>query len=267
MDAAGEDLAPFLAKASARLPVLDLAPLFVPANQRRTFVALAVLHGELREAIFELSDARVTVVKCGWWAEELSGLSRGAARHPATRALAGQPGDWAELAASVLVAAAEPEPTADLEAALHALLPFAATWAGIDRRLSDSSASAEACSRLWAVHWLRQRLQYGLASADAARLPLALFARHGLRRGQLGEPAAEPLLRDAAAMLLEAQPPLSKGLPYLTRLAADADRRWLEARRFGPAASEGAALTRPWRAWRAARDAAFRDAAAKPLGT
>jgi hypothetical protein len=58
----------FVAKWHRREPEMALAEVFCAPEQRARFRAWGALVHELREAAFELSDARVTAVKSQWWA-------------------------------------------------------------------------------------------------------------------------------------------------------------------------------------------------------
>ena len=69
----------FVAKWHRREPEMALAEVFCAPEQRPRFRAWGALVHELREAAFELSDARVTAVKSQWWAEELVSVARAAA--------------------------------------------------------------------------------------------------------------------------------------------------------------------------------------------
>jgi hypothetical protein len=256
-----EGLAAFFAKAEAREPLLGPALVFVPADSRPVFQAWSALLAELRECVFELSDPRVTAVKAGWWVEELEGLSRGAARHPLTRVLARHPAPWARVAATLMDVATELDPPSDLEAAMLALRPLADALVAVERQLFEADdADAEARGRALAIGWLRHRLQRGLEAADRARVPLALFARHGLRREQLAAPDAEALRRDWAGRLHDALPSAAKTRwAYAGLLSLDADRRALSELASGRTRAPGRlhALARVWRAWRLARNAAL----------
>ena len=88
MTPAADPTAHFVDKWHRREPEMALAEVFCPPERRPVFRAWGALVHELREAAFELSDARVTAVKCQWWAEELLGLAQGRSRHPLTGPLA-----------------------------------------------------------------------------------------------------------------------------------------------------------------------------------
>lgn len=271
-------LAAFFAKAEAREPLLGAAVGFVPSASRVVFRAWCGLLAELRECAFELSDPRITVVKAGWWAEELDGVARGAARHPLTRVLLAHGGPWQGAGDALLAVAGDADPAADLDGAIAALHPLADALVGIERHLfgaagpaSDASrhapaaADADAQRRALAIHWLRIRLERGQDAPDRARVPLGLFARHGLRREQLATAAADPLRRDwatrlHAALPMPAEAPSSAGpWPYPRLLALAADRSALDALAAGrtPHRGKGAGFLDVGRAWRLARNAAL----------
>jgi len=254
-------LAAFFAKAQAREPILGAALGFVPQASRPPFQAWTGLLAEVRECVFELSDPRVTALKVGWWVEELDGVARGAARHPLTRALARHGGPWGAVAAALTAAATDLDPAPDLERAVAALLPLADALLAVEWHLfAITGGDAEAQSRALALGWLRHRIERGLEAADRGRVPLALFARHGLRREQLAAPEATALRRDWAARL-HAALPVASGLPwaYPRRLSLEADRRALAALAAGRPEESGRlhAIVLVGRAWRLARNAAL----------
>lgn len=258
----------FFAKAESREPLLRAALGFIPLHARPMFKAWTGLLAELRECAFELSDPRVTALKAGWWAEELDGMARGAARHPLGRALLARelprvPEAWAAAAEALPGVASDLDPTADRDAAIAALLPLAAALVDIERALFGARDDAGAQGRALAAHWLRHRLERGLDAADRARVPLALFARHGLRREQLASPAAAALRRDWAAELKGEADALHASCrstwPYPRLVSLTADRRALSALASGrePAPDPTPSIGDVWRAWRLARNAAL----------
>ncbi len=274
-----EGLASAFAKAEAREPWLDAAQGFVPVAHRTPFRAWAALLSALRECVFELSDPRVTAVKATWWAEELNGVARGAARHPLTRCLRPLGGPWSGLSVPLLELASDLDPAADLAATLQRLAPLANAIVALECHLfptgaatpgsaaavghdalspADLGAQAQALS----VHWLRQRLRQGASSEDRARIPLALFARHGLRREQWAEVEGAALRQDWAGQLHQALPASSAPTwPYLRRLTLEADRRALKKLASGTEESALSLSGFPalWMAWRAARNAVLQS--------
>lgn len=252
-DAIGPDsIKHFVGKWQAREPEMRVAQVFCPPARLPRFLAWGGLLHELREALFELSDARVTGVKCGWWAEELIGLDGGRHRHPLTEALAGSSAPWRELGRAVLAQAGDDARQADTAEAIAALLPLAQAAVAVEGALFDRQAG-DAAARALAVHWLWHRLPEGLASEDRARLPMHLFARHAVTAEALAAGEGMPLLRDWATELAAALPPLTGGpLPAQFRQRFDAARlaRLADGKGFTPPPDLGTL----WRAWRAARD-------------
>lgn len=262
MDAIDEDVTAFFAKAEARDPILGAAVGFVPAASRGRFRAWVALLSELRECAFELSDPRVTAAKAGWWAEELDGMARGAARHPLSRRLAREGLRWRGVSDTLLEVAADLDPAGDLEGAIAALSPLARALVAVEDPLFGAAGDGEGAerrARALALHWLHHRLAQGLASSDHARVPLALFARHGLRRGQLADPEAAALRRDWAATLRQALPADAIHWPYPRALLLGSDRRALGLLAEGRAPVRGRfdAVGDVWRAWSIARNAAL----------
>lgn len=244
----------YVGKWQAREPEMRVASVFCPPPRRVRFLAWGALLHELREALFELSDARVTGVKCGWWAEELIGLDAGRHRHPLTEALTGTTAPWRELGRAVLTQAGDEARQADTAEAIAALLPLARTVIAVEAALFDAEAS-ESSARALAVHWLWQRLPAGLAAEDRARLPMHLFARHALTTEALAAGEGMPMLRDWANELAAALTADLSGaaLPSQARRRFDAVRlaRLAAGKGFAPPPALGTL----WEAWRAARRA------------
>jgi hypothetical protein len=255
-----EGLRASFSKAAGREPLLAAGLAFVPRASRPAYAAWCGLIGELRETLFERSDPRVTGMKSLWWAEELAGWRRGAFRHPVGRPLVAQPalaGTWESVADAIPLLAAEPEPTPDAEAALDALWPLSEALVQVERVLFAAGGDATAQARALAVHWLRHRLEQGLEAPDRARVPLALFARHGLRRDQLASAEAAPLRRDWAARLLSELPAAPvRGWAYPRTLALAEDLARLSAIQAGRSTPTRGSLSRVWQAWRLARRSA-----------
>ena len=249
-DANPEALAHFVGKWQAREPEMAIAEVFCPPALRPRFQAWGALLHELREARFELSDARVTGVKLGWWAEEMLGLGEGRGRHPATAVLAGTSAPWSALGRALIGDAPDERP-ADTAAALAGLLPLARAVVEVEAALFDAAASDEAVRSL-AVHWLLQRLPAGLAAEDQARVPMHLFARHGLTAAELAQGQGEALLCDWARELGESLPQ-PRDAAFLRRARARFDDARLRRLAAGRGFSEPPAPATLWRAWRAAR--------------
>lgn len=256
-----EGLRAAFGKAEAREPLLGAAAGFVPMGSRAVFMAWVALLEELRECLFELSDPRVTAVKAGWWAEELDGVARGAARHPLTRALVRCGGPWAGVGGALLAVASDDAPAADRDGAFALLLPLAKALVRIEAHLFGATTEFDAQARCLAVHWLRHRLERGLEASDRGRVPLALFARHGLRREQLAGSEGEALRRDWAGQLQSLLPDAPvPGWAYSRVIVLQADRRALRMAAEGhrPSKHPLRGFSDVWHAWRCARNAALR---------
>jgi len=240
----------FVAKWHRREPEMALAEVFCPPEARPRFRAWGALVHELREAAFELSDARVTAVKSQWWAEELVNLGQGRGRHPISAVLDVPSLPWTALARALLELAQFDARPADVAQALDQVKPLAQALANAEAALfgeSPAPGSAEAIT----VHLLLQRLPAGLAAEDQARLPLNLLARHGLTAAQVAAGQGEPLLRDWARALVAAQPAPAGTL--FRRLRTGFDRVRLQRLAAGRGFAPPAAPLSVWRAWRIAR--------------
>ena len=250
----------FIAKWHRREPEMALAEVFCAPPARARFRAWGALVAELREAVFELSDPRVTAVKAPWWAEELLRFADGLGRHPLAADLASPPpaGEagpvpWRELAGAVLRQVQADGRPGDAGQAVAHVRPLAVAIAAVESALfpSPRPSSADAV----AVHLLWQRLPRGLGDDDHALVPMTLLARHGLTGAQLaaGAEGGDALLRDWAGALLHALPAKVDGEPLFRRVRSGLDRvalrRLVAGRGFVP---ELAPVT-VWRAWRLAR--------------
>lgn len=248
-----DETAHFVAKWLAREPEMQFAELFCPPDQKLRFRAWGALLHELREALFELSDARVTGVKLGWWAEEMFNMEQGAQRHPLTSALAGSAAPWRALGRALPAQAGIDERPVDANAAIDQLLPIARAVLAVEAGLFDSTVSPEA-ERSLSVHWLLQRLPRGLASEDQARIPMHLLARHGatIARIAAGEDAA--VLRDWAGELADCLPERLPGAALITRSRHRFDKARLLRLAAGRGFTEAAPVKSLWHAWQAARN-------------
>ena len=244
-------IAHYVRKWQAREPEMAIAEVFCPPSQRQRFLAWGALLHELREARFELSDARVTGVKLGWWAEEMFGLAQGRSRHPGTEALAGTAAPWSELGRALLDGWDEDVRAADTAGAIGALQPLARSVTAVEAALFDVGHDDEA-SRSLAIHWLLQRLPGGLVAGDQARLPMHLLARHGVTAAELAQGQGEALLRDWARELGAALP-TPRGAALIRRSRAAFDRARLARLAAGRGFAAPPAPATLWRAWRAAR--------------
>lgn len=255
MDGKAQDAgAHFVGKWLQREPEMALAEVFCPVADKPVFRAWGALLHELRESLFEISDPGVARIKTAWWAEEIIGLGQGRQRHPLGEELLGRDAPWSPLGRALMAFEADSIRATDTDEAVAALLPLAEAVLQVECGLFSARQSADA-SRSLAIHWLLQRLPEGLASEDQARIPMHLFARHGITAAELPTARAEPLLRDWAKELLSALSPALPGAALVRRSRAGFDHarlhRLASSNRFGP---PPAPLTL-WRAWRAARRA------------
>ena len=246
-------IAHFVAKWHRREPEMALAQVFCPPDQRPRFRAWGALVHELREAAFELSDARVTAVKCQWWAEELANLPQGRGRHPISADIAAPGLPWTRLARALIEQSLLDERPGDARAALAHMQPLAQALAEVEGGLFEAPLPADAGAI--AVHLLLQRLPQGLVALDQARLPLNLLARHARTVAQVGAGEGEAVLRDWAGELLAALPPVPASAPLFRRLRTGFDRVRLARLAAGRGFAPPAAPATVWRAWRIARGA------------
>lgn len=240
----------FVAKWHRREPEMALAEVFCPPETRARFRAWGALVHELREAAFELSDARVTAVKSQWWAEELLNLGQGRGRHPISAVLEAPALPWTALARALLEQAQFDARPGDAAQALDQVRPLAQALAEVEAGLFGETVAPGSIDAI-AVHLLLQRLPAGLAAEDQARLPLSLLARHGLTAAQVAAGQGEALLRDWARALAAAQP--ARSGPLFRRLRTGFDRIRLERLAAGRGFAPPAAPLSVWRAWRIAR--------------
>lgn len=240
----------FVAKWHRREPEMALAEVFCAPEQRARFRAWGALVHELREAAFELSDARVTAVKSQWWAEELINLAQGRGRHPISAGLAMPELPWAALARALMAQAQFDARPADAAQALDQVRGVAQALARVEAGVFGGGPTPGATEAV-AVHLLLQRLPAGLAADDQAHLPLNLLARHGLTAAQVGAGQGEALLRDWGRELMTALP-APQG-PLFRRLRTTFDRVRLDRLAAGKGFAPAPAPATVWRAWRVAR--------------
>ena len=245
-------LAHFVGKWQQREPEMQFAEVFCPEPMKLRFRAWGSLLHEFRESMFELSDARVSAIKTGWWAEEMIGLGQGRQRHPLTSAMVGVAAPWPTLGRALL-----DRDTGDLRAedtgqAVALLLPTARAVVAVESAIFGAGESADAARSL-AVHWLLQRLPQGLAAEDRARIPMHLFARHGISAAQPEAGQADALLRDWGRELTAAMPAGVPGAALLRRSRHRFDRALLARLVAGRGLAGAAPPLSFWRAWRAAR--------------
>jgi hypothetical protein len=243
----------FVAKWQGREPEMRWTEVFCPAPDKARFRAWGALLHELREALFELSDARVRAAKTAWWAEELIGLAQGRSRHPLSQSFLGMSAPWPALSRALLEPAEADVRSADTEQAIQALLSLAMAVVAVESALFETAAD-DAVARSLAVHWLAQRLPQGLAMEDRARIPMHLFARHGIGAAQLVAEQGKPLLRDWAGELADASAPRLPGVALIRRSRHRFDRARLQRIAAGKGCSEPPAPAVLWRAWQAARE-------------
>jgi hypothetical protein len=199
-------VAAFVAKWRMREPEMAYAEVFCARALRARFAAWGALLFELREAAFELSDARLVEAKSAWWADELLRCAQGAPRHPLTQAIAAPQLPWNGLAHGMsAMAHADASRPVDRDAALAAIAPLAEGIAMVEAALFDATMASEA-SRMVAMHLLCERLRVGLAASDGGRVPLSLLARHAIVGSALADPSGVPAVVDWAAELAATQP-------------------------------------------------------------
>ena len=253
MDGQSQDTgAHFVGKWLQREPEMAFAEIFCPAADKPAFRAWGALLHELRESLFELSDPGVARIKTAWWAEEMIGLGQGRRRHPLGVELLKRDAPWSQLARALLAFESDSMRAADTGEAVAALVPLADAVVQVECRLFPARESTEA-SRSLAVHWLLHRLPQGLASEDQARVPMHLFARHGITAAGLPTAQAHALLRDWAGELLSALPPVLPHAALVRRSRAGFDRARLRRLASGKPFGPPMPLATLWRAWRAAR--------------
>jgi hypothetical protein len=234
--AAGGDapgVAAFIAKWRAREPEMVYAEVFCPHQVRARLALWGALVFEWRQAAFELSDPRPTEAKCAWWADEALRSAHAAPRHPLTVALSMPELPWRSLADGLIaIAQQEPVRPVDRDGALASVAPMADALAAFECALFEAPATAAARSAI-GVHLLCERLRFGVASADGARVPLSLLARHGIGAAALGEPGGEPALRDWARELVAIVPETPIDAPLYRRVRTAFDGWQLRARAEG----------------------------------
>lgn len=245
-------LAHFVGKWRQREPEMQFAEVFCPEAAKPRFRAWGALLHEFREAMFELSDPRVTGIKTAWWAEEMIGLGQDRQRHPLTSVMVGVAAPWPALARALLERDAGELRAEDTGQAVAMLLPTASGVLAVESAIFGARESADA-SRSLAVHWLLQRLRQGVASADQARIPMHLFARHGISAAHAEPGAEQALLRDWGRELAAAMPARVPGAALLRRGRHRFDEAILERLAAGKGLAEPAPVPSLWRAWRAAR--------------
>lgn len=244
-----EAFAAFVGKWQVREPEMAIAEVFCPPERRLLYRAWGALLHELRATAFELSDARVTEVKSGWWAEELIGLASGQHRHPLTGVLVEHAAPWSALGRSLLELPDAGRRYGTTAEVVDSLMPAARPVIAVESALFGSTAS-DAPARALVVHWLLQRLPQGLAGEDQARVPMHLLARHGIGGAQS---VGDALLRDWATELAAGLPSDLPATSAFRRSRTRFDRARLQRLIAGRGFADAPALATLWRAWRAAR--------------
>ena len=260
--------ADFIGKWRAREPEMTFAEPFCPRPLRTRFQLWGALLLELREAAFELSDARVIEAKSAWWAEELARTAQLGARHPLTQALvyeAQRALPWPQLGNGLLASAASESRPADSDAAIAGMRPLAEGILAFEAALfpgpqSDAPFNARREHALHAevsnaivVHLLTERLRAGLWSEDGGRIPLSLLARHRITAAQLVEPAGAAVIADWAQQLLAFAPVRLDGASLYRRVHSAFDRRTLQRHVQHRDATPAHPLHALWLGWVAAR--------------
>lgn len=259
-------------------PQFETAWLFLRADERVRFGALAALEHDWLKTAREVREPQVATARLGWWHDELQRASAGQAQHPLAIALFADEHArgialpcWHAAIDAVLLSVAAPPPS-DFAAQLSAQRPVAAAFAELEQRLWFGAPGASPA--------MIERLASGLLVADLralpgaavnahAPLPMNLLARHGLVSDALAEDstARRAAVRDQAASLerglasaITMPSPMTlfqavraqQDLAALRR-AAHADDPWLAlvapTRGFGP-------LLKTWRAARTWRQVA-----------
>lgn len=251
--AADEAFAHHVGKWHRREPEMALAEVFCPPEQRRRHQAWGALLFELREAVFELSDPRVSAVKTGWWAEALQALEAGQSRHPLTGPLTDCAAPWSRLARAVIETLHSESRPESPEHAIAGVQPLADAVTAVESAVFGQAAPTDAIARAVAIHWLLHRLPQGLGHDDAARIPMNLLARHNLTADQLAGGQGQAVLQDWAGELRQRLPARVPEACLFRRLRTRFDRdrllRLMSGRGFSPAP----APWNVWQGWRAAR--------------
>lgn len=267
-----DDSAHFVAKWLDAEPWHRLLLVFEPPERRRSRRLIESLAFELRSTALDSSDARVTMAKLGWWAEEWLLLIAGAPRHPVTQALASLMSQTIDAqAGSVWIAAAaglaDDISDADTDTRIE-------RWQRYTQAQSEASIpwlpAAQGDARVHAASLLMERIAHARSDVQRGRLPVPLdaMARHALTRAQLaaGDRATFPARAAYAGELAQALRQeivcdaggYRRGQAALARLRAHAILRTTKG-----AASGGPAESLPplpplrsaWAAWRAFKSA------------
>lgn len=199
------DPAAFVAKWRGAWPEWQLVERFVPADMRARAEAWEALQFEWQEAAWGGADARPGEAKLLWWAEELTGWSRGLRRHPLGALLQREAAPWSEIA-RVLPSLADRNPPADAMSAWSSLAPLAAVLAAADVALLGGRREP----RGPAAAWLHARLARHSGSAVPVACGPADAAswRHAL---VVDWPASRGLAPSRAVLLALARARMARG--------------------------------------------------------
>lgn len=231
-----------------RDPRLLLACQFAAAgDQRERFLATAVLQRELAQAAIAVSDRRVAEAKLAWWIDEAGAWALGHPRHPLAYGMDAKASAHALARLVALHADWLQAPSPD---------DFAALWGRMQQAAAATLALSGGSDDLaWALSWLTlsMRLSVDASAPLASGIPLDLLARHGLRRSQWPELAAEVRWRVLADLAAQVPcPTVSASDPAVAALAA-LERRWL--RRLPRQGVDRVGMADAFAAWGAARKA------------
>lgn len=193
-------------------PECAVAWLFLRADERACFGALAALEREWLKAIREVREPQVAIVKLGWWREEMEHAARGETRHPLTGALFADarakrvPETYWTAPVDAAVALLGVAPAADFAAQCAAAAPFAHAIAALETQVwFGPDADVARAAEVTLLAHLAVAVRDLDAEVEHARspLPMNLLARHALTIDALGRdsPARRTACRDYAATL------------------------------------------------------------------
>ncbi|TAN08078.1 MAG: phytoene synthase [Rhodanobacteraceae bacterium] len=180
-------------------PECAVAWLFLRADERACFGALAALEREWLKAVREVREPQVAIVKLGWWREEMEHAARGETRHPLTGALFADarakrvPEGYWTAPVDAAVAWLDAAPAADFAAQCAARAPFAHAVAALETRVwFDAGADSPRAAEVTLLAHLAGAARGLDAEVEHARspLPMNLLARHALSIDALGRDSA-----------------------------------------------------------------------------
>lgn len=249
---AQDAMAAFVGKWQLREPEMRIAEAFCAADALPVFRAWGALLHELREAVFDISEAQVSLAKSTWWAGEMLDFPQGQSRHPIGVAFAGVNAPWPAMARAWLALRdCAPRPR-DASDALASLMPAANATIAVESILFGVHAGDDAATSL-ARHWLLHRLPAGMVQEDQARIPMHLIARHAMTPDRMASGDTGALMRDWSGELAMATPTVLEAASYFRRARHRFDQARLDRLARGGPAEAGASLATLWRAWQAAR--------------